>query len=64
MIDLCGPIAQVYCQVSAASCRRCRRHDVDAVSNGDMSGYLGTMTATGGLQLQVFGSKGRSGSRA
>lgn len=61
MIDLCGPIAQVYCQ----SFRR-----VVAVDNDDttsmlfrmtagMSGYLGTMTATGpGFSFQVFGSKG------
>jgi predicted dehydrogenase len=61
MIDLCGPLAQVYCQ----SFRR-----VVAVDNDDttsmlfrmqdgMSGYLGTMTATGpGFSFQVFGSKG------
>ena len=61
MIDLCGPIAQVYCQ----SVRR-----VVAVDNDDttsmlfrmqagMTGYLGTMTATGpGFSFQVFGSKG------
>jgi predicted dehydrogenase len=61
MIDLCGPIRQVYCQ----SFRR-----VVAVDNDDttsmlfrmqagMSGYLGTMTATGpGFSFQVFGSKG------
>ena len=61
MIDLCGPIAQVYCQ----SFRR-----IVAVDNDDttsmlfrmqdgMSGYLGTMTATGpGFSFQVFGSQG------
>jgi predicted dehydrogenase len=61
MIDLCGSIDQVYCQ----SFRR-----VVAVDNDDttsmlfrmrdgMSGYLGTMTATGpGFSFQVFGSKG------
>jgi predicted dehydrogenase len=61
MIDLCGPIRQVYCQ----SFRR-----VVAVENDDttsmlfrmqdgMSGYLGTMTATGpGFSFQVFGSQG------
>jgi predicted dehydrogenase len=61
MIDLCGPVEQVYCQ----SFRR-----VVAVDNDDttsmllrmkdgMSGYLGTMTATGpGFSFQVFGSKG------
>ncbi len=61
MIDLCGPIEQVYCQ----SFRR-----VVAVDNDDttsmlfrmrdgMSGYLGTMTATGpGFSFQVFGSGG------
>jgi predicted dehydrogenase len=61
MIDLCGPIEQVYCQ----SFRRVVAVDNDdttsmlfRMTNG-MSGYLGTMTATGpGFSFQVFGSKG------
>jgi len=61
MIDLCGPIAQVYCQ----SFRRVVAVDSDDTTSmlfrmtGGMSGYLGTMTATGpGFSFQVFGSKG------
>ena len=61
MIDLCGPIAQVYCQ----SVRRVVAVDADDTTSmlfrmkGGMSGYLGTMTATGpGFSFQVFGSKG------
>ena len=61
MIDLCGPIAQVYCQ----SFRRIVQVDADDTTSmlfrmqAGMSGYLGTMTATGpGFSFQVFGSKG------
>jgi predicted dehydrogenase len=61
MIDLCGPIAQVYCQ----SFRRVVAVDGDDTTSmlfrmeDGMSGYLGTMTATGpGFSFQVFGSKG------
>src|SRR5882757_7986240 len=61
MIDLCGPIAQVYCQ----SFRRVVPVDADDTTSmlfrmqAGMSGYLGTMTATGpGFSFQVFGSAG------
>jgi len=61
MIDLCGPIRQVYCQ----SVRRVVAVDADDTTSmlfrmkDGMSGYLGTMTATGpGFSFQVFGSKG------
>jgi predicted dehydrogenase len=61
MIDLCGPIRQVYCQ----SFRRVVQVDADDTTSmlfrmkDGMSGYLGTMTATGpGFSFQVFGSKG------
>jgi predicted dehydrogenase len=61
MIDLCGPIAQVYCQ----SFRRVVAVDSDDTTSmlfrmqAGMSGYLGTMTATGpGFSFQVFGSNG------
>jgi predicted dehydrogenase len=61
MIDLCGPINQVYCQ----SFRRVVQVDSDDTTSmlfrmkEGMSGYLGTMTATGpGFSFQVFGSKG------
>ena len=61
MIDLCGPISQVYCQ----SFRRVVEVDSDDTTSmlfrmkEGMSGYLGTMTATGpGFSFQVFGSKG------
>src|SRR6266550_7638398 len=61
MIDLCGPIAQVYCQ----SFRRVVAVDADDTTSmlfrmkEGMSGYLGTMTATGpGFSFQVFGSQG------
>jgi hypothetical protein len=61
MIDLCGPIDQVYCQ----SFRRVVTIDADDTTamlfrmKAGMSGYLGTMTATGpGFSFQVFGSKG------
>lgn len=61
MIDLCGPIDHVFCQ----SVRRVVAIDADdttsillRMSEG-MTGYLGTMTATGpGFSFQVFGSKG------
>ena len=61
MIDLCGPITQVYCQ----SFRQAVQIDSDDTTSmlfrmkGGMSGYLGTMTATGpGFSFQVFGTKG------
>src|SRR5471032_212201 len=61
MIDLCGPISQVYCQ----SFRRVVEVDSDDTTSmlfrmqDGMSGYLGTMTATGpGFSFQVFGSNG------
>jgi predicted dehydrogenase len=61
MIDLCGAIDTVYCQ----SFRRAIEVDADDTSSmlfhmkDGMSGYLGTMTATGpGFSFQVFGSKG------
>lgn len=61
MIDLCGPITQVYCQ----SFRQAVTIDSDDTTSmlfrmqRGMSGYLGTMTATGpGFSFQVFGTKG------
>ncbi len=61
MIDLCGPIKEVYCQ----SFRRVVEIDADDTTSilfrmkEGMSGYLGTMTATGGgFSFQVYGSKG------
>src|SRR5437762_7485134 len=61
MIDLCGAIDHVYCQ----SFRRVVAVDSDDTTSmlfrmkDGMSGYLGTMTATGpGFSFQVFGSKG------
>jgi predicted dehydrogenase len=61
MIDLCGGIDHVYCQ----SFRRVVEIDSDDTTSilfrmkDGMSGYLGTMTATGpGFSFQVFGSKG------
>jgi predicted dehydrogenase len=61
MIDLCGTIDQVYCQ----SFRRVVEIDADDTTSilfrmrEGMSGYLGTMTATGpGFSFQVFGSEG------
>ena len=61
MIDLCGPIDQVYCQ----SFRRAVEVDSDDTTSmlfrmkDGMSGYLGTLTATGpGFSFQVFGSNG------
>jgi predicted dehydrogenase len=61
MIDLCGPIDHVYCQ----SFRRVVEVDSDDTTSmlfrmkEGMSGYLGTITATGpGFSFQVFGSKG------
>jgi predicted dehydrogenase len=61
MIDLCGEIETVYCQ----SFRRVVAVDADDTTSmlfrmkDGMSGYLGTMTATGpGFSFQVFGSKG------
>jgi len=61
MIDLCGMIDHVYCQ----SFRRAVEIDADDTTSilfrmkDGMSGYLGTLTATGpGFSFQVFGSKG------
>jgi predicted dehydrogenase len=61
MIDLCGPIDHVYAQ----SFRRAVPIDADDTTSilfrmkQGMSGYLGTLTATGpGFSFQVFGSKG------
>ncbi len=61
MIDLCGPIDTVYCQ----SFRRVVAVDADDTTSmlfrmkEGMSGYLGTITATGpGFSFQVFGSTG------
>jgi len=61
MIDLCGEVDEVYCQ----SFRRVVEIDADDTTSilfrmkEGMSGYLGTMTATGGgFSFQVFGSKG------
>ncbi len=61
MIDLCGPIDEVYCQ----SFRRAVSIDADDTTSilfrmkEGMSGYLGTMTATGGgFDFVVYGSKG------
>ena len=61
MIDLCGEIDHVYAQ----SFRRAVEVDSDDTTSilfrmkEGMSGYLGTMTATGpGFSFQVFGSKG------
>jgi predicted dehydrogenase len=62
IIDLCGPIEQVYCQ----SFRRVVEIDCDDTTSmlfrmkEGMSGYLGTVTATGpGFSFEVFGSEGR-----
>lgn len=61
MIDLCGEIDHVYCQ----SFRRAVEIDADDTTSillrmkEGMSGYLGTMTATGGgFNFQVYGTKG------
>jgi predicted dehydrogenase len=61
MIDLCGPIDHVFAQ----SFHRVVPVDADDTTSilfrmkEGMSGYLGTMTATGpGFSFQVFGSKG------
>ena len=61
MIDLCGDIDQVYSQ----SFRRAVKVDADDTTSilfrmkEGMSGYLATMTATGGgFNFQVYGSKG------
>ncbi len=61
MIDLSGEIDEVYCQ----SFRRVVEVDADDTTSmlfrmkDGSSGYLGTMTATGGgFSFQVFGSKG------
>jgi predicted dehydrogenase len=61
MIDLCGAVDRVYCQ----SFRRVVEIDADDTTSilfrmrEGMSGYLGTLTATGpGFSFQVFGSEG------
>jgi predicted dehydrogenase len=61
MIDLCGPIDDVFAQ----SFRRAAPIDADDTTSilfrmaAGMSGYLGLMTTTGpGFSFQVFGSKG------
>ncbi len=61
MIDLCGEIDEVYCQ----SFRRAVEVEADDTTSilfrmkEGMSGYLATMTATGGgFNFQVYGSKG------
>ena len=61
MIDLCGDIAEVYCQ----SFRRVVEIDNDDTTSmlfrmrDGSSGYLGTLTATGpGFSFQLFGSAG------
>jgi predicted dehydrogenase len=61
MIDLCGFIDEVYCQ----SFRRAVEIDADDTTSvlfrmkEGMSGYLGTITATGpGFSFQLFGSNG------
>jgi predicted dehydrogenase len=61
MIDLCGEIDQVYCQ----SFRRAIEIEADDTTSilfrmkEGMSGYLATMTATGGgFNFQVYGSSG------
>ena len=61
MIDLCGEIDQVYAQ----SFRRAIEVEADDTTSilfrmkKGMSGYLATMTATGGgFNFQVYGSKG------
>jgi predicted dehydrogenase len=61
MIDLCGEVDEVYCQ----SFRRAVSIDADDTTSilfrmkEGMSGYLGTMTATGGgFDFVVYGSKG------
>lgn len=61
MVDLCGPIDHVFAQ----SFRRAVSIDSDDTTSvlfrmkEGMSGYLGTLAATGpGFSFQVFGSKG------
>jgi predicted dehydrogenase len=61
MIDLCGTVDHVFAQ----SFRRAVEIDADDTTSillrmtEGMSGYLGTMTATGpGFSFQVYGSKG------
>ena len=61
MIDLCGNVDHVFCQ----SFTRVVEIDSDDTTSilfrmkDGMSGYLGTLTATGGgFSFQVFGSKG------
>ena len=61
MIDICGEVDEVFCQ----SFRRAVEVDADDTTSillrmkQGMSGYLCTMTATGGgFNFQVYGSKG------
>jgi len=61
MIDLCGEVDHIFCQ----SFKRVVEIESDDTTSilfrmkDGMSGYLGTMTATGpGFSFQVFGSKG------
>jgi len=61
MIDLCGPIEEVYCQ----SFRRAVTVPTDDTTSilfrmkAGMSAYVGTMMATGpGFSFSVYGSKG------
>lgn len=61
MIDLCGPVESVFCQ----SFRRVVEIPCDDTTSilfrmkDGMSGYLGTLTATGpGFSFQLFASKG------
>ena len=60
MIDLCGPID--WSTVRASAARSVDGDDTTSMlfrMKEGMSGYLGTMTATGpGFSFQVFGSKG------
>ena len=61
MVYLCGEIEQAYCQ-SFARVVQTGTDDTTSMLfrlKDGMSGYLGTMTATGaGFAFQVFGSKG------
>ncbi|NQU71321.1 MAG: Gfo/Idh/MocA family oxidoreductase [Rhodospirillales bacterium] len=61
MIDLCGEIDEVFC-ISSHRVVEIDADDTTAIlfrMKDGMSGYLGTMTATGGgFSFQVFGSKG------
>ncbi len=61
MISLVGEFDHVYCQSFARSVQSGADDTTSMLfrMKGGMSGYLGTMTATGaGFSFQVFGSKG------